>query len=177
MGKDSHTNNTLCCIIYIKTMLIEVSCWVTLLHAFSCGGGTADAEINIPAAENPELLKFLSSSPGVAQNIVFHASADTFLISAFSVLSTFFFLFRNHFQAERFHVLTAKQTFSCGLIFTFRHEFSLLVSACPVLSTSFSPVLFNKSDMYVRGPESQTVFCCDLMTLVLLWYMTLFEAD
>ena len=102
MGKDSHTNYTLCCIIYIKTMLIEVSCWVTLLHAFSCGGGIADAEIMVPAAENPELLKFLSSSPGVAQNIVFHASADTFLISAFSVLSTFFFSFSKSFPSRTF---------------------------------------------------------------------------
>ena len=146
MGKDNNMNNTLCCIIYIKTMFIEVSCWVTLLHAFSCGGDTADTEIKVPAAENSELLNFLSSSPGVGQNIVFHASVTAVLISAFSVLSTSFFS-PNHFRAEHFHILTAKQTFSCCLIFMFRHECSLLISACPFFQLYFLQSSFNKSDM------------------------------
>ena len=37
--------------------------------------GTADAEIKIPSAENPELSEFLPLKPGVAdQNIAMHAS-------------------------------------------------------------------------------------------------------
>ena len=107
MGKDNNMNNTLCCIIYIKTMFIEVSCWVTLLHAFSCGGDTADTELKVPAAENSELLNFLSSSPGVGQNIVFHASVTAVLISAFSVLSTSFF-FPKSFPSRTFSYSDSK---------------------------------------------------------------------
>ena len=53
--------------------------------------GTADTEIRVPSAENPELSKvILSLKPGVGQNIALCAS-PTARISAF-LISTFSFL-------------------------------------------------------------------------------------
>ena len=59
---------------------------------------TADAEIKVPSAEDPELSKVLSFTPGLGQKIVLRASPTArnyaFLIFAFSFHSTSFFSFK-----------------------------------------------------------------------------------
>ena len=48
--------------------------------------GTADAEINIPSVENPELKNVLPLTPGVGQNIAMLASSNarSFFLVLFS---------------------------------------------------------------------------------------------
>ena len=61
-----------------------------------CGGGdTAEAEVGVPSAENPEAIEGSLLKPVVSQTVALHAlfpaRDNFFLISAFPVQSTSFY--------------------------------------------------------------------------------------
>ena len=80
--------------------------------------GTADTEIKVPSAQNPELSTVPSSMSTVDQNITLHASptARYFYLSIFCFPGSFTFIFPKPLQIQKRMSRTVHQTFTCDLM-------------------------------------------------------------